>query len=128
MSWTVTHIEALGIVEVKLSGVVTGDGLRESTTEGIKIAGKFRLKRGLIDASEQTRTGSMADLIEIPQQYSDQGLSRKTFIALVLPVKEELHGIADFYETVCVNRGWQVQTFTARDRAIGWLASCSPNE
>ncbi len=121
MGWTVTHLESAGIVEIKLSGVVSGDGLREATTEAIRVAGQYGLSRGLIDATQQVRTGSMVDLVELPQQYSDLGLNRESRIALVLPVEEDLHGIADFYETVCVNRGWMVQTFAARDKAIGWL-------
>ena len=122
MSWTVTHIESLGIVEMKLVGAVSGDELRAATTEGIALVRKLRLSRGLVDASEQEKTGSMVDLIELPQQYSSEGLSRETRIALPIPAKKELHGIADFYETVCVNRGWQVRTFATRKQAITWLA------
>ena len=121
MSWEVNHIESSGIVELKLVEVVTGDALREATGEAIRVAGQHDLHRGLIDASEQIRTGSMVDLVELPQQYADQGLSRDVRIALVMPKAKELHEVADFYETVCVNRGWQVQTFPSRDEAIAWL-------
>ena len=123
MGWTVAHIESLGIVEIKLDGVVTGDGLREATTAGIKLAMEQGLSRGLIDATDQVRTGSMVDLIELPGQYSDQGLSRATNIALVIPADENLHGVAEFYETVCVNRGWNVETFADREHAIAWLVA-----
>ncbi len=121
MSWEVSHLESAGIVELRLIGVVTGDSLRDATSEGIRLAVEHGLVRGLIDATEQVKTGSMVDLVELPQLYSDQGLSRETRIALVLPIKEDLHAIADFYETVCVNRGWQVQSFRAREEAIAWL-------
>lgn len=121
MSWEIIRHESAGIVEARLTGVVTGDALREATTEGIRVATKHRLTRGLIDAAEQVRSGSMVDMVELPQQYSDQGLSREMRIAVVMPTAENLHGTAEFYETVCVNRGWQVQTFPARDEAIGWL-------
>lgn len=122
MSWTVTHLESLGIIELKLIGVVSGDDLRQATKEGIARVNESRLSRGLIDATEQERTGSMVDMIELPQQYSSEGLSRETRIALVIPVKEELHGIAEFYETVCINRGWQVKSFATRKQALAWLA------
>lgn len=122
MSWSATHLESLGIVEMKLAGVVSGDDLRAATTEGIAIATDNALWRGLVDCTDQEKTGSMVDLIELPRQYSDEGLSRETCIALVIPAKKELHGIADFYETVCVNRGWQVRTFETRKQAIAWLA------
>ena len=121
MSWHVEHIESSGIVELKLVGVATGDALREATSEVIRVASQNDLHRGLIDASEQVRTGSIVDLVELPQQYTDQGLSRNVRIALVIPRAKELHDIADFYETVCINRGWQVQTFPSRDEAIAWL-------
>ena len=42
MGWKVTHLEAPGIVEIKLSGVVSGDGLREATTEVIDLAHALR--------------------------------------------------------------------------------------
>ncbi len=122
MSWTVTHHASLGVIEMRLVGVVSGDDLRAATTEGIAMVRKHQLNRGLVDATEQQKTGSMVDLIELPQQYSSEGLSRDTCIALVIPDNRELHGIAEFYETVCVNRGWQVRTFATRKQALAWLA------
>ncbi len=121
MSWSVSHLESLGIVETRLDGVVSGDDLRAATSEGIALAKDNGLSRGLVDCSDQEKTGSMVDLIELPRQYSEEGLSRETCIALVIPENRELREIADFYETVCVNRGWQVRTFKTRKQAIAWL-------
>jgi len=35
---------------------------------------------------------------------------------------EELRDNAEFFETVCINRGWAVQRFTDREQAIRWLS------
>lgn len=121
MSWTTTHLESLGIAELKLVGAVSGDDLRAATRQGIALAREHGLRRGLVDCKDQEKTGSMVDLIELPRQYSDEGLNRETCIALVIPANKELHGVTQFYETVCVNRGWQVQTFETREQAIEWL-------
>lgn len=123
MGWKISHLKSLGIVEMRLAGAVTGNDLRAATKEGISLANKLKVTRGLVDCTDQEKTGSMVDLIELPQQYTDQGLGRDTRIGLVIPTRKELHEIAEFYKTACVNRGWQVKTFGKRDAAIAWLAT-----
>ena len=53
----------------------------------------------------------------------EEGLSRKARGALVLPDKPELRAHSRFYETVCLNRCWDVRVFEARPQAVEWLKS-----
>jgi len=121
MPWELDYNEGLGLIELKLIGVVSGPALRDATTEGIALAKQLGAARAIIDATLQEQTGSVTDLYDLPRQYDEEGLDRRVCIALLLPVDHNLHEIADFFETVCVNRGWNVSNFDSREPALEWL-------
>ena len=120
--------DSLGVIELVLSGIVTGHDLREATSEGIALQKEVHETRCLIDATDQEQTGTVLDLYHLPSQYAEEGLDRRSLLALVLPTRHELLELALFYETVCVNRGWHVRLFPTREEAIGWLSSTQAEE
>ena len=125
MAWEIAHDKSLGLVEVVLAGVNTAEELREATVAGIARVRKTRATRGLINAVKQVEAPAMAELLELPSQYDDERLSHDTRIAYLGPERPELHDAAEFFETVCVNRGWAVRRFADREEAISWLTSDS---
>lgn len=122
MTWKISHDSTLGIVELVLTGAASGEELLEASTAAIGLIRKTGVTRGLIDAADQVETASVADLFSLPSHYFEEGLSHDTRIALVIPERPELHDVTEFYETVCVNRGWTVQRFADRDQATAWLS------
>ena len=125
MAWEHTYNEALGIIEVTLTGVVSGEELRRGTEEGLALSRALDDVRCIIDATDQEESGTILDLYGLPGLYDAGGLDRKTRIALLPPTRPELYELAIFYETVCVNRGWSVKVFTSREQAIEWLTNGS---
>lgn len=121
MAWEVLHDKSLDMVEVLLAGANSGEELREATVAGIARIRKTRATRGLINAAKQVETPPIAELIDLPSQYDEEGLSHDTRIAYVVPERPELYDVAEFFETVCVNRGWPVRRFSDREQAIRWL-------
>ena len=122
MAWEIAHDKSLGLVEVVLAGVNTGEELREATVAGIARIRKTRATRGMINAVKQVEAPPIAELIELPSQYDEEGLSHDTRIAYVSPERPELCDVAEFFETVCVNRGWAVRRFSDREQAMRWLS------
>ena len=110
-----------GVIELVLSGVVSGAELRKATSEGIALTKDLEKTRCLIDASDQEETGTILDLYDLPDQYAEEGLDRRTRLALLMPTRDELHEITTFYGALCVNRGWQVRLFSDREEALDWL-------
>ncbi len=123
MRWRVEYHEDAGIVEVAFWGDTDVTDLHDATIEAIKLQAKHKATRGLIDCLQQTKTGSIASLYDLPGLYDDEGLTRNVRIAFVEPARRELHELAVFYENVCVNRGWQLRRFAGRDDALAWLQS-----
>ena len=123
MPWRVEYHPDQMIVEVVYWGETNGIDIHEGTIEAIKAVKKQQATRGLVDCREQTSTATIADLFDLPDLYDDEGLSRDIRIAFVEPAMPELREMADFYDNVCVNRGWRLRRFAARDSAIAWLES-----
>lgn len=126
MPWEHAFNEALGIIEVTLTGVVSGNELRQGTERGLALSGALGELRCMVDATDQEEAGTILDLYQLPALYERAGLDRnKTRMALLPPARPEVRELALFYETVCVNRGWLVRVFTTREQAIEWLTNGS---
>ena len=121
--WRVAYHEDQKVAEVAYLGATSASDIRAATRAAIGVVKEHEVKRGLIDCSEQTETGSIPELYELPNLYDDEGLSRDLRIAFVEPARSELRHLAVFYETVCLNRGWQVRRFVSRGDAVDWLRS-----
>ena len=121
MPWHVEYDQDQDTVVVVFSGDTDASDIREATIDGINLVKKHRAMSGLVDCLEQTKTGSIMQLYELPTLYDDEGLTHRIRIAFVEPAKKELRELADFYETVCLNRGWQIRRFATREAALDWL-------
>ncbi len=125
MPWSVDYDEEHGFVEIEYSGSTTGDDLRMATREAIALSEQHGALKCIVDCTYQEKTGDVLDLYEFPKIYEGAGLSRAIQLALLMPLATELHEFAEFYENVCVNRGWQVRTFRSREQAFEWLGDSS---
>ena len=123
MPWQVEFHRDQEFIEVVYSGETSATDIRDGTKAAISLVKEHQVTCGLVNCLEQTATGSILELYELPSIYDDEGLTRDVRIAFVEPADEGLHELAVFYETVCMNRGWQIHRFATRDDAIGWLQS-----
>lgn len=121
MPWRVNYDQRQEIAEVTYWGDTDANDIRESTIAAIGLVNETQATRGLVDCLKQTSTASTADLYVLPQLYEEEGLTRKINIAFVEPEIDELRELAEFYDNVCVNRGWNLRRFAAREEAIAWL-------
>jgi len=123
MPWRLEHNLDLQIVELTISGHVSGDELKKAAAARISLGqesgvDKYIINARHVDAPEATTP----DVYDIPTKlYAEKNLSRASQIAVIAPLSSESRWITSFYEDICVNRGWRVQTFLDRNHAIDWL-------
>jgi len=127
MPWTVQPDRKLGIVEVNLEGDYTADELRQCTPRAVRLGQEMGINRFLIDASELVVAPPVVDILKLPAgDYTKLGLDRQSRIAITLPANQEARAAAQFYETACLNRGWNVKLLPDRSAATQWLLGATP--
>lgn len=111
------------IIEVVYSGVVSGQELTEASRVGVRMQKAAGVFRALADFSAVQRVDfSLVPVFDLPHAvYEQEGASRQLQITVLIPPIDELIELAGFYETACLNRGWRVRVFRARDEAMRWL-------
>ena len=120
--------EDTGIVELHINGRANGEELMEAATARIAFGKERGVERYIINVRhlEAPRSATTA-VFEIPTRlYDEQGASRSSTIAVIAPIDAQSMWAANFFEDTCVNRGWRVETFLDRDRAIDWLLETLP--
>jgi hypothetical protein len=122
MPYIVKHLPNLAIAEITLTGDISGNDLREVTSECITLQKLTGIKRFLVDANGWEVVASFLDVYEIAEtQYQAEGLHRHSHIAVVLPTALSAQVAANFYETVCQNRGWNAVVHRNSQSALDWL-------
>jgi hypothetical protein len=121
MTLSVKYNAEHGIVETKLSGVVSPEMLRQETEQAIALAQANDCLFFLSDYSEAQADFSIVDVFELPALQTEADLDRCAQIALIAPVSSAGRELAEFYETVCFNRGWSARVCVDRESALAWL-------
>ena len=128
MPWSYERNVTLGVVEVVYSGTVSAGDLRESTETCIGLEKQEGLNRFLVDATDMTLDpdASLLDIFNLPAaQYEEQEADRQGRLAVYVSESSKSVDVVRFYETACVNRGWMVKMFFARQDAVEWLTQRS---
>ena len=126
MPWTYKHNPTLQIVEVVYSGEITARDLRESSSAFIALEKEKGINWFLVDATKMKLAASLLDVYDLPtKQYLEEEADRLGRVAVILPSCSKAKEAVQFYETVCRNRGWMVQTFSRRQEAVDWLTHCN---
>ncbi len=116
--------EALGIIDAVFADDVSSQDLKDITSEFIRLEKEPGINRFLIDTTRINIKASFMDIYYLPnRQYIEEDADREGRVALILPEDKKQREYAQFYETVCVNRGWNVKTFQQRQQALDWLLS-----
>lgn len=123
MTWTVTYIDELEIVELNISGEFTDEDVRAAAPARIAMGKERGVTKFIIDAIDMELTGTTFSIYDVPARvYPENSMERTTRIAvLTTKASSASREIVQFYENVSVNRGWNVKAFHDRDDAIKWL-------
>lgn len=123
MIWNVEYNEELGIVELRLDGRLSGAELQESAASRIALGQEHGVTKFLIDAREliAPRSATMSIYDIAANTYAKSNQRRDTRIAVIVPTAPGSEWIVQFYEDLCVNRGWRVHMSDDRVSALAWL-------
>ncbi len=121
MPYDVKYLEENGIVVIENKGELKYDELVRQTQEAIKLGQGKNSKLFLTNFSNVEVRAQTMELFNFPVIYEQFGMNRMSRIAVVVSEMElkteELH----FYETICLNRGWNIKIFLHKDLALDWL-------
>ena len=113
------------IIELIHKGSLSGEEIRIAADECIKLHFEHNARSILIDIEHIEKAPPLEDVIKLPSQYEEGGMSRATRIAIVVPNLPREEATAHFYVRFCRNRGWLVQKFETCENAIAWLTRTS---
>ena len=122
MALTFTYNADLCIVEITCKGMVSSNELKTEQAPIFALAEEHNTDMFLLDLTNYESSLSPVDILGGVSSYSDK-TTMQIRIAVVAPISEEARQDAQFYETVCVNRGWNARVFAERQEAIDWLVN-----
>lgn len=123
MAWTVQFDDALSIIRSTYSGNVTPSELQGAFIAALELAKGKGCCRFFANCLEIECGHSSVDLYFLVSQYAPNGLDHTMKEAVLLPRNQHAAKDILFYETACLNRGFNVRAFTDADEAINWLTA-----
>ena len=121
MAWAVEYNTEFGIIEIVFTDSVDSEQAREAIIQSFALSRDKDTDLFLSDYSRAHPKLSTLDILQVPRWYRDEGAPRKTRSAVVYPTSNTGKEDAGFFETACLNRGWQAKAFSGRQAAIDWL-------
>ncbi len=120
MDWTFTLHAEEGYLEVTTRGNANRETTLAMAQTIAREAPKHQVKRILIDHRNISEVnGEVVDVYHRPRQLGENYNIHKVKIAEL--IIEEHTDFFRFFETVCLNRGFDFAIFTRRKDALGWL-------
>lgn len=121
MPYEISYREKSGVVVIVNEGELTYDELVRQSQEAINLARDKKSELFLSDFSNvKVRTNNI-ELFRLLDIYAEFGMSQTSRIAAVVTNMELKAEQLRFFETICLNRGWQVKIFLKRELALEWL-------
>ena len=122
MPWSDKQHPEYELIEMVYKGCITLDDMNSAGMKTKAVAEELGINRFLLDLNDvEAFDVSTFDLYDRPEQWRGLRAKSKNRLALHVPDSKEIMKAARFYETVCRNRGWNVQIFSQRQEAIDWL-------
>ena len=120
MEWKFVINDENKYLEVITSGVADVDSSLNMATSIASEMKSHQFKKVLIDHRNLSGViGSTMDIYNRPKALKDSGAEFGSKIAEI--IKPEHVKLFRFFETVCVNRGFQVSIFQDKEKALSWL-------
>lgn len=120
MKWTITPNENKKIITVTTEGELQKVDLNAMLGDIIKNATILHIMNIIIDHRKATFAISMVDTFERPYHFQEAGVPRTSKIALIFSTTENSE--YKFFETIFVNRGFQVKLFDNIQDAENWIS------
>ncbi len=121
MSYTIEHLENEGIFLITNIGKFTHKDFMKQAIEAIKIAETQNCHKFLSDCTSMYLETNTMNIYDTSGYYNEINVSRESKIALLVPPGHKSEKDLKFFETVNVNKGWQIKLFGDKESAVKWL-------
>lgn len=122
MAWELEHDDELQLVQLTMSGKFTDAEIKECASARIAMGKEKGVTRFIIDANGLEPSGLTFAIYDVPSNlYTEHGMERSVRIAVLATESSAAKEMAQFYENVSFNRGWNAKAFEDRESAIEWL-------
>lgn len=103
------------------SGSVSPEELKDAFIAAVILSKKENTTMFLADCTKMAGGHSLIDLYSLITLLESIGIGRKMKEALILPFLKSSVKDVNYYETACLNRGFNVKIFQNSQDAIAWL-------
>lgn len=121
MAWAANYNHDQNLVELIYKGTVSPADLHEALLAAAKLARENNSILFLADCTDMEGGHSVIDLYGLISLYESVGLQLKMKEALLLPSMKSPKEDVKFYETACLNKGFNVKVFSQKEKALIWL-------
>lgn len=121
MPYTIEYLKKEGIALVTNTGVFTYEDFQKQALEALEVSRTRKCKKFLVDCTSMITQSQTMDIYATSDFYEEIDAPRENQIALVVSAGTEAEADLRFYETVSINRGWQVKLFADKASAMRWL-------
>jgi len=124
MAWQAKFNPELKIIELTYTGTITPADLEEAYMASAELATQAGTAKFLADCSEMIG-GSylLTDLYNLIAKFEERRGAYVIKEALILPISTVPREDVKFYETACMNRGFNMKVFSTVEDALVWLLS-----
>jgi len=123
MPFSVDFLPAEKLVCVTNAGILSLSDYQRGAEQAVALMDKQAVWRCLIDNRELNNQVSVSDIFKLPTFFTHIGLPRTVRAAILISDATPKREDHEFFETVCVNKGYGFRLFTNRDEAPAWLTS-----
>ena len=126
MSFNLDYQEWSRVVHLRFIGDSSQDTVHEASLAFVKMLNEKASTKLLTDFSDaKSLAMSSFDVSDLPAYFRSLGLQKPFIEAVVAPRGGPLRETAEFYETVCTNRGARVRVFETTSDGLAWLVATS---
>jgi hypothetical protein len=120
MEWKIVINDEDRYVEVTTSGIADKDGSLDMAKAITHTMRTNRITKALLDHRNVVSVmGDTVDIYDRPKLFRIIGVILR--IKIVEIIKPEHLEHFKFFETVCVNQGYQISVFQDKEKALAWL-------
>jgi hypothetical protein len=123
MPWQIKLAENNSYMAITYSGVITPQELEDALRAILKLGRESGTTRILADCTGMTGGHSVFDLYYLIDLYEKENVPHQMKEAILLPALPEKLDDVKFYETACLNKGYDVRLFEMADDARSWLCA-----
>jgi hypothetical protein len=120
MEWKIVINNEYKYIEVITSGIADKDSSLNMVKTITNTMKTNRIMKALIDHRNVVSvTGNTTDIYNRPKIFRIIGIILRIRIAEIIKPEHLKH--FKFFETVCVNQGYQISIFQDKEEALSWL-------